>query len=106
MAALAVALAVAIYFSAEQVHEHKKNKRILKAQEALDHGFVDELWATDDIASHPNNEQLPAYHKERLPLYSARDQASAAHSDKRNRRHHGSRLRKYLRGHSDNRTKQ
>jgi hypothetical protein len=88
MASVVIAIGVAVYFTAEKVREHKEKKRAIKAQQATDHGVVEELSIAEDTADHLNNEDLPVYHKEGLPAYHMEDQHPAFRSEKRQHRFH------------------
>jgi hypothetical protein len=88
MASVVIAIGVAVYFTAEKVREHKEKKRAIKAQQATDHGVVEELSIAEDTADHLNNEDLPVYHKEGLPAYHMEDQHPAFRSEKHQHRFH------------------
>jgi hypothetical protein len=78
MATLVLAIGVAIYFSAEKLHEHKKKKRALKALEETQHGLIEERTPTDnDIDAHFASERPPVCEKDFLPPYPAADQHPA-----------------------------
>jgi hypothetical protein len=82
MAALIVAAAAGIVFAGQKVHERKKNKRALKAQDALQHGLVEEVSAIDGTMLHHQSDNLPAYHKENLPPYHTVNQHPAFRTNK------------------------
>ncbi|KAF2832162.1 hypothetical protein CC86DRAFT_366045 [Ophiobolus disseminans] len=83
MASLVFAVGVAIFIAVEKTIEHKKEKRSLREQEALERGLVEELSPSDDTTSRLNDEDLGVYHKEHLPSYHMKDRHSAFYSDRR-----------------------
>jgi hypothetical protein len=90
MATLVLAIGVAIYYSAEKVHEHKDKRKSRKALEATQHGPVQELLSTDnDEDIHGDSEHSPVYEKDVLPSYPGAAQHPALHVKKGSKRHFG-----------------
>ncbi|KAM5449214.1 hypothetical protein MaudCBS49596_005039 [Microsporum audouinii] len=65
MAAVVLAIGAAIYFTAEKIHDHREKKRALKAKHPSKHALLEDDQTIED---------LPAYHKEKLPAYDMVDQ--------------------------------
>lgn len=64
-----IAVAAAIYFTAEKVRDHNKKKHALKAQEPPQYGLLRPVSIIDDTTAHHSMENLPQYHEEALPPY-------------------------------------
>jgi hypothetical protein len=90
MATLVLAIGVAIYYSAEKVHEHKEKRRSRKALEATQHGPVQELSSIDnDEDIHTDSEHSPVYEKDVLPSYPGVAHHLALHVKKGSKRQFG-----------------
>jgi hypothetical protein len=82
MASVVLAIGIAIYVSAEKVHNSREKKRALKALEASEHGSIEERSSIDDIPHQLNKETLSDYHVENSPPYQMEDQHPALRNDK------------------------
>lgn len=69
MVVLILAVGAAIYFTTKKVRDHKKKKRDLKSQEALQRGLVEPVSIIGDTKIHHPMENLPPYLEENLPPY-------------------------------------
>jgi hypothetical protein len=96
MAAVVLVVGAAVYLSVAKVNERVERKRELKAQEALERGFVEEI-SSDDETTGRNGD---------VPVYNEENQHPSIKNTKRSTRHSGSRLKQYLQGRSDNGMKQ
>lgn len=83
MASVVIALSAAVYFTTEKIRERKQKKRELKAQQASNHGLIEQVAMVEGTAHPPDDEELPAYHQEGLPAYAMKDQHPAHRNGKR-----------------------
>jgi hypothetical protein len=87
MASIVFVISVAIYHSAEKVHEHKEKKRSRKALEATQHGPGEELPPTEnDTDAQANSGNSPFYEKDDLLPYAVAAQHTASHVMKDSKR--------------------
>jgi hypothetical protein len=84
MAALILASIAALIAGGEKLHQKRKKKQALKAQDASQHGPIEEVSIIDDETANQQTDDLPAYHKETLPPYHPLDEHPASRSNKQN----------------------
>ncbi|OAK96220.1 hypothetical protein IQ06DRAFT_296989 [Phaeosphaeriaceae sp. SRC1lsM3a] len=87
MASIILLAGVAIYYSAEKIHERNEKKRELKALQGLLHGPVEEVWRDDDAKTTIDHEHTTVDDKERLPSHPALEQHPAFRNEKKSKRH-------------------
>jgi hypothetical protein len=87
MAALVLAIGVAVFISVEKLLDRKREKRTQRAQEASEHGIVEELSTDGRTTGLFKDEHLHVYHEEHISPFHKKGGHPAFIIDERHEHH-------------------